>query len=361
MIRDDLGDPLNMNPRRRLVVLFLIFFASGCRGRNAARSELLAFGSSTNLSGDIREFSLPIKEASGLCLYVDPKSGQRQILVVNDSDKKLLIVNHDKILQGELSFGAFDLGSLDNQHGKDGGGSSQWEAVFADRQGLVYVSNEEASSIEIYDLVKKTRFGLIELKVPADDESLRDLKKSWEHEPGSRVEGFVILPNGHILAVKEKNPPRLVEFAPHGEKASGFKIDGSKMNGSLISSSADVRQSDLNSGINWPGRPDNKFVYHAKKTWSPASDYPADFDISEITYTDRGELALISDRLRTIFVIGSELSLTEKTFKIKETLALPKAVEKPEGLLFMPGSRVLIASDLQDLKPNLFWIGWTRK
>jgi hypothetical protein len=169
------------------------------------------------------------------------------------------------------------------------------------------------------------------------------------------VEGFIILPNGHILAVKEKNPPLLLEFAPQGEKASGVKINGPLIN------PLDVRQSDLNSGINWPGQPDNKFVYHAKKTWSPASDYPVGLDISELTYTDRGDLALLSDRLQTIFVLGSELSLTERTFKIKEKFALPVTIEKPEGLLFTPGSRVLIAADLKDLKPNLFWLSWIRK
>lgn len=307
------------------------------------------------MAGEVREFVLPIKEASGLCHYVDPQTGRRQILVVNDADKKLLMVDYEKMQQGDLSFGGFDLGVMSRQQSQLAEASSQWEAVFADRQGRVYVSNEEASAIEIFDLVKKTRVGLIELKIPSDDESLGNLKTSWEEDPGSRVEGFVILPNGHILAVKEKKPPLLIEFVPHGEEASGVK------NQTQINVSSEVGQSELNSGINWPGRPDNKFVYHAKKAWSPASDYPADLDISEIAYTERGELALLSDRLRTIFVIGSELSLTERTFKIKEKLALPATIEKPEGLLFMPRSGVLIAADLQELKPNLFSISWTRK
>lgn len=344
-----------MNLRRRVLPFFVVVFAFGCRGRSAARSDLLSAGSSIPPTDGIREFSLPIKEASGLCHYVDPQSGRRQILVVNDSDKKLLMVDYEKMQQGELSFGGFDLGAMSRQQSQPSEASSQWEAVFADKKGRVYISNEEASTIEIFDLVKKTRVGLIELKIPSDDESLGDLKTSWEQDPGSRVEGFVILSNGNILAVKEKNPPLLIEFAPQGEKATGVKVDGS-----LINPSSDARQSELNSGINWPGRPDNKFLYHAKKIWSPASDYPVGLDISELTYTDRGELALLSDRLQTIFVIGSELSLTERTFKIKEKLVLPSTAEKPEGLLFMPASKVLIASDLQELKPNLFWMSWTR-
>jgi uncharacterized protein YjiK len=265
------------------------------------------------------------------------------------------MVDYEKMQQGVLSFGGFDLGAMSRQQSQPSEASSQWEAVFADNKGRVYISNEEASTIEIFDLVKKTRVGLIELKIPSDDESLGDLKTSWEQDPGSRVEGFIILPNGNILAVKEKNPPLLIEFAPQGEKASGVKIKDPLIN------PMDVRQSDLHSGINWPGRPDNKFVYHAKKIWSPASDYPVNLDISELTYTDRGELALLSDRLQTIFVLGSELNLTERTFKIKEKLALPPKTEKPEGLVFMSGSKVLIAADLQDLKPNLFLISWTRK
>lgn len=344
-----------MNSCRFILPIIVVVFAFGCRSRDGSRSEISALGPSTPPDGGNREFSLPIKEASGLCHYVDPESGRRQILVVNDSDKKLLMLDYEKMLLGDLRFGGFDLGAMSRQQSQSPDASSQWEAVFADRQGRVYISNEEASTIEIFDLVKKTKVGLIELKIPSDDESLGNLKTSWDQEPGSRVEGFVILPNGHILAVKEKKPPLLIEFAPHGEEASGVR------NQTQISISSEVGQSELTSGINWPGRPDNKFVYHAKKTWSPGSDYPADLDISEIAYTDRGELALLSDRLRTIFVIGSELSLTERTFKIKEKLVLPSTTEKPEGLLFMPGSRVLIASDLQELKPNLFWISWTRK
>jgi hypothetical protein len=345
-----------MNYRSSLIAIFVVVFAFGCRGRNDSRSEFLSAGPSSSMAVGMREFALPIKEASGLSHYVDPQTGRRQILVVNDSDKKLLMVDYEKMRQGDLSFGGFDLGAMSRQQSQPAEASSQWEAVFADTKGCVYISNEEASTFEIFDLVQKTRVGLIELKIPSDDESLGDLKTSWEQDPGSRVEGFIILPNGHILAVKEKNPPLLIEFAPQGEKAAGVKVDGSLMN-----PSSDARQSELNSGINWPGRPDNKFVYHAKKIWSPASDYPADLDISELAYTDRGELALLSDRLQTIFVIGSELSLTERTFKIKEKLVLPSTAEKPEGLLFMPGSKVLIASDLQELKPNLFWISWTRK
>lgn len=345
-----------MNLRRRLLPFFVVIFASGCRGRNAARSELLSTGPSSSMAGEMREFALPIKEASGLSHYVDPQTGRRQILVVNDADKKLLMIDYEKMQQGDLSFGGFDLGAMSRQQSQTSDTSSQWEAVFADGKGRVYISNEEASNIEIFDLVKKTKVGLIELKIPSDDESLGDLKTSWEQDPGSRVEGFIILPNGNILAVKEKNPPLLIEFAPHGEDATGVKMNGSQTN-----SSSEMRQSELQSGINWPGRPDNKFVYHAKKIWSPASDYPADLDISELTYTNRGELALLSDRLQTIFVLGSELSLTERTFKIKEKFVLPSTAEKPEGLLFMPGSKVLIASDLQELKPNLFWISWTRK
>ncbi len=344
-----------MNLRQSLMLFGIVVFVFACRGRTKAQSEFLSVGAPTPDDGSFKEFSLPIKEASGLCHYVDPQSGRRQILVVNDSDKKLLMLDYEKMLLGDLRFGGFDLGAMSRQQSQSPDESSQWEAVFADRQGRVYISNEEASTIEIFDLVRKSRVGLIELKIPSDDERLGDLKTTWEKEPGSRVEGFVILPNGHILAVKEKKPPLLIEFAPNGEEASGVK------NQTQINVSSEVRQSELISGINWPGRPDNKFVYHAKKMWSPGSDYPAELDISEIAYTDRGELALLSDRLRTIFVIGSELSLTERTFKIKEKLALPATTEKPEGLLFMPGSRVLIASDLQEMKPNLFWISWTRK
>jgi hypothetical protein len=65
-----------------------------------------------------------------------------------------------------------------------------------------------------------------------------------------------LLANGHILAVKEKNPPALIEFAPQGQSSQGFSMSSLKA----------FRQEGHPSKLFvWPGLTEKKLTYHARK------------------------------------------------------------------------------------------------
>jgi hypothetical protein len=222
---------------------------------------------------------------------------------------------------------------------------SQWEAIVSDKNGRIYISNEEAATIEVFDFKHQQILGQIELAFKPDDEQFYELKKAWDQDPGSRIEGFTVLPNGHILAVKEKNPPTLIEFAPQGRSAQGVSAS------SLKSSNQEEQPSKF---VVWPGLPEKKLTYYARKVWRPSSEFHEDLDLSEIAITPDGQMALLSDRIRAVYFIGDSLALSETTFKPRKTISLPSEMEKPEGLTFIGLDSALIVIDLKEIKTSLF-------
>jgi hypothetical protein len=328
-------------------VTLSVIAASGCRQRHGGVSRELALQAVTPDEDSIGSFTVPAKEVSGLCVFNDANTGKNKVLAVSDSDKKLIVADLAGIRRGRLEAEAVDLSAWSDGQKPTGSAKSgsQWEAIFADNNSRLYISNEEAGTIEVFDFKKRRFLGQIELSFGSDNDQISELKKAWDQDTGSRVEGFVVLSNGHILAAKEKNPPALIEFAPRGEPAEGFA-------GRSVRS---PRQETVPSTfVPWPGRPEKKLVYYAQKYWRPSSEFSADLDLSELTISDDGQIVLLSDRLRSIYFLGNSLTLAETTFKTRKTINLPAVMEKPEGLTFITAEQGLIAIDLKEIKTNLF-------
>jgi hypothetical protein len=326
---------------------FLALGSAACRQRDDGMSAQRALQAVIPEEHSVGSFTLPAKEVSGLCVYKDPATGLKKILAINDTDKKLLVMDFDELTRGSLKFESLDLSSWKGSPKPNGSvkSGSQWEAIYADNLGRIYISNEEAATIEVFDFKHQQMLGQIELAFKPDDEQFSELKKAWDQDPGSRIEGFTVLPNGHILAVKEKNPPALMEFVPQGQSAQGVSAS------SLKASSEEEQPSKF---VSWPGVPEKKLTYYARKVWRPSSEFHEDLDLSEIAITPDGQMALLSDRMRAIYFIGDTLTLNETTFKRRKTVSLPLEMEKPEGLTFIGLDRALIAIDLKEIKANLY-------
>jgi hypothetical protein len=326
---------------------YLTLCSGACRQRDGDISNHRALQAVIPEEHSIGSFTLPAKEVSGLCVFHDPATGLKKILAINDTDKKLLVIDFDGITRGSLKFESLDLSFWKGSPKPNGSAESgsQWEAIYADNLGRIYISNEEAATIEVFDFKHQQMLGQIELAFNPDDEQFSELKKDWDQDAGSRIEGFSVLPNGHILAVKEKNPPALIEFAPQGRSAQGVSAS------SLKASSQEEQPSKF---VAWPGVPEKKLTYYARKVWRPSSEFPQDLDLSEIAITPDGQMALLSDRMRAVYFIGDTLTLAETTFKRRKTVSLPLEMEKPEGLTFIGLDSALIAIDLKEIKANLF-------
>ena len=301
-------------------ITFALIATSGCRQRDGGVSRELALQAVTPDEHSIGSFTVPAKEVSGLCVFNDANTGKKKVLVISDTDKKLIVADLADMTRGRFESETLDLSSWGGSLKPNGSAKSgsQWEAIFADNHSRLYISNEEAGTIEVYDFKNRRFLGQIELSLKSDNDQISELKKAWDQDAGSRVEGFVFLPNGHILAAKEKNPPVLIEFAPQGEVAQG--VGGRD--------STSPRQETVSSAfVPWPGPPEKKLVYHAQKYWRPSSEFPADLDLSELTIAGDGQIVLLSDRFRSIYFLGNSLTLAETTFKAKKTISLPSVME----------------------------------
>jgi hypothetical protein len=106
---------------------------------------------------------------------------------------------------------------------------------------------ESPPRAELIDVAASRVVASIELAV----EGRRDLARSWSDPKGSCGEGVVLLPGGHMLVAKERDPSLLVEFGPKGGRSRGV-----------------VRHGALRGGARWPiGNGDHRYV--ALAVWRP--------------------------------------------------------------------------------------------
>lgn len=215
------------------------------------------------------------------------------------------------------------------------GEPSQWEALAADGEGHLAVMQEYPGTIYVLNPARSRVSARIELKVPKSS----PLHDEWEQDTNSRGEGMLLLSNGHIIVLKEKNPQMLVEFGPEGESASGWSPE-------LF----------LSRGRPFPLPEQNEVTFvplHAWKFKGATADLLA--DASDIAVGPDNRVYVLSDQARVIARFETELRPSEESAEHKAHWKLPKDVEKPEGLAIDSRGRPWVAIDQKDTdKPNLF-------
>ena len=103
----------------------------------------------------------------------------------------------------------------------------QIEAVCADGGGRVLLLRESPPRVELIDLKALETIASIDLAVEGRD----DIARAWSDPNGSRGEGVVLLPGGHLLVAKEKKPAALIEFGPPGSRSRGLVCGGALPDG----------------------------------------------------------------------------------------------------------------------------------
>jgi hypothetical protein len=58
-----------------------------------------------------------------------------------------------------------------------------------------------------------------------------EIARWWSDPKGSRGEGMVLLPGGHLLVAKEKKPATLIEFGPPQSRSRGLVRGGALADG----------------------------------------------------------------------------------------------------------------------------------
>jgi hypothetical protein len=275
-----------------------------------------------------RVLDVPLREVSGICLRRG-QDGQMSLIAVGDRVAKLAWVLLPGIDDGSPAWHTIDIAQLPSSRlpAKD----PQIEAVCADGAGRVLLLQESPPRAELLDLEAARAVASIKLEVEGPSE----LARSWADPQGSRGEGAVLLPNGHLLVAKEKHPAALVEFGPEGSRSEGL-----------------VRGGALADGARWPiEQGDHRFV--ALAVWWPdkALNKACD-DFSDLEIGPEGRLYLLSDKSASIARLD-DLPPGGGAAALTASWRLDDLDAKPEGLAFAATGRAIVALDKRKAHNNL--------
>jgi hypothetical protein len=188
-----------------------------------------------------------------------------------------------------------------------------------------------APRVELVDPKALKVIASINLEVDGRDE----IARAWSDPEGSRGEGMVLLPGGHLLVAKEKKPAALIEFGPPQSRSRGL-----------------VRGRALADGQRWPiKKGHHRFV--ALAIWLPDKTLAKTCaDFSDLEIGPDGRLYLLSDKSSTIARLV-DLPAGGGTAALLEAWRLGDLDGKPEGLTFTGQGRAIVGLDTRKPRRNL--------
>jgi len=235
-----------------------------------------------------------------------------------------------------------ELGSGSGTHIEDG--AAQLEAVATDGAGGVLLVQEAPNRAEFIDSVRRRVVAEVALVMSEESPArgYRQLRESWLDPDCSHAEGAVLLRDGHLLVVKEKDPAALVEFGPTGHPPGGFGPDRwLEPNEAWAVGEGQVELVAL-------------AAWYLDAELAQACPDLSDADVSA------GALVLLSDKGSAFALVGAHGPAAEpfQGEVTAEVVVRVKGVEdKPEGVVVLPDGDVLIACDMpRDDRPNLFLV-----
>ena len=144
-----------------------------------------------------RVVDVPLREVSGICLRRS-RNGQMFLIAVGDRVAKIAWVCEPRSDAARIDWHTRNIaklsGSMLPKH------DSQIEAVCADGLGRVLLLQETPPRVELIDPEALKVVASIDLAV----EGRGEIARAWSDPKGSRGEGMVLLPGGHLLVAKEK-------------------------------------------------------------------------------------------------------------------------------------------------------------
>ena len=207
----------------------------------------------------------------------------------------------------------------------------QIEAVCADGLGRVLLLQETPPRVELIDPKALKVVASIDLAV----EGRSEIARAWSDPKGSRGEGMVLLPGGHLLVAKEKKPAALIEFGPPNSQSRGL-----------------VRGGALADGERWPIKKGfHRFI--ALASWLPDKTLAKTCaDFSDLEIGPDGCLYLLSDKSSTIARLG-DLSAGGGAAALLDAWRLGDLDGKPEGLAFAAEGHAIVGLDPRKPRRNL--------
>jgi hypothetical protein len=274
-------------------------------------------------------FDAPLREVSGICLRRD-EHDRAALVAVGDRAAKIAWVRlPEDDAMWTPQWRTADISQLKGS--EIPADDPQLEAICADGAGRVLLLQEWPPRAELIDPDQRRVIASIRLEVDNDDE----LAESWADEDSSHGEGVIMLPGGHLLIAKEKDPPAFIEFGPRGGRSQGLGSGGA-----------------LADGAAWPIEP-GKHRFTALAVWQPDKKLSkACKDFSDIDVGPDGCLYLLSDQSASIARIDDLLAGGGQA-GVTQVWRLPDVDGKPEGLSFAGDGSAIVALDRSKPTNNL--------
>lgn len=295
----------------RTLVVFLPI-ASACRTPGMSADTTLAAIDVGAPAAIEMVHRLNLKEVSGLVTVPEVDGPAANIYAIGDRTKHLV----------RLTFSHWSAEPLIVKRDLQeifGSGPSQWEGVAADAAGNVVIMRENPSQL----YVMRENGQVIQRLIDLDTSTLTE-----DDDDNSMGEGLALLRNGHVIYLKEKDPPLLIEYGPEGEAPVGI-----------------TPETLLKVGDAWPSAAGPGTTFVPLKIWPFGDNTQAVLeDFSDLTVTEDGSVYVLSDESRRIALLEREILPTDNKAKIKIYWDLPRAIDKPEGMAFI-GEHPVIGSD----------------
>jgi hypothetical protein len=275
-----------------------------------------------------RVVHVPLREVSGICLRRG-RNHRMFLIAVGDRAAKIAWFSQPRSDADRIEWHTRNIAKLFGSMlpRRD----SQIEAVCADGVGRVLLLQETPARVEIIDPDPSKVVASIDLAV----EGRGEIARAWSDPKGSRGEGMVLLPGGHLLIAKEKKPAAFIEIGPSHSRSRGL-----------------VRGGALADGKRWPIRKGrHRFV--ALATWRPDKTLAQHcVDFSDLEIGPDGWLYLLSDKSATIARID-DLPAGGGTAALLAAWQLGDIDGKPEGLTFTAQGRAIVGLDTRKARRNL--------
>ena len=277
-------------------------------------------------------FDLRLREVSGICERVAGGGRPRQLLAIGDDSHHLLAGD----LEPEVpdAFARHDLEPLLRGAGVRVGGSSQWEGIDSDQTGRVFVLREVPGTVFVFDPELRRLLNVLALTVEDDPGEVQ----AWEADENALGEGLLLLRNGHLFVVKEEKPRQLLEFGLPGTSAEGLR-------GDLLVADAGE----------FPTPDEPRATFHMLAAWDLGGEALERVgDLSDVAVGPDGRVYLLSDESRCLARLQETVPPEGGTVEVDRIWGLPERLHQPEGLVITGDWDVLVATDHQEQRDNLF-------
>jgi hypothetical protein len=258
--------------------------------------------------------TVAMREISGLAVR------DKHLIAASDSETDLLKAPIKETESGSIQFGKATRIKLSPPEGHILSRNSNWEAINTDASGRNFLLKENSSQVFVFD-----QDGKGEKVIELDSETLTVQK--------TKLEGMLLMQNGHILAASQTAPLSLIEFGPSNHQALGVSPK------TVLNDSETFRMPEDSN-------------YRALAVWTMDN---SSCGVADLARAEDGAVLVLGKNCADIFYVGS-LAKGDSHLKAERSWSVLKGLKKPAALVSLPGLGMIIGQDRNSLKKNILYL-----